>query len=104
VSDVDSFVRFAREAAGAGKRSFVITHSEIFPGTYASTTECVDHLIGTLGLKRKPELKNGPMGMQQLSVVNVKGIHIRGYAGNTAPDHIDHLHAMSEWFKLLDIE
>jgi hypothetical protein len=102
-ADVDAFVKFAREAA-AGKRSLVITHSEIFPGTYASTTECVDHVIGTLGLKRNPELKNGPMGMQQLSAVNVKGFHVRGYAGNTAPDHVDHLHAMSEWFKLLDIE
>jgi hypothetical protein len=102
-ADLDSFVKFAREAA-AGKRSFVITHSEIFPGTYASTTECVDHLIRALGLKRRSELKTGRTGMQQLSLIDAKGLHIRGYAGNTAPDHVDHLHAMSEWFKLLDIK
>jgi hypothetical protein len=102
-ADLDSFVAFAREAA-AGKRSFVITHSEIFPGTYASTTECVDHLLGALGIKRKSRLKTGPIGMQQLSVADAKGLHIRGYAGNTAQDHVDHLHAMFEWFKLLDVE
>jgi hypothetical protein len=53
-ADLDSFIRFARDAA-AGKKSFVITHSEIFPGTYAGTTECVDYLLLILGLKRKKE-------------------------------------------------
>lgn len=102
-ADVDPFVNFAREAA-AGKRNFVVTHSEIFPGTYASTTECVDYLLAALGLKRKPELLAGPMGMQQLSAVDSKGLHVRGYAGNTAPDHVDHIHAMSAWFRLLSIK
>ncbi len=102
-ADIDSFVKFAREAS-AGKRSFVITHSEIFPGTYASTTECVDRLLATLDIKRKPELRTGPKGMQQLSVVNSKGFRVRGYAGNTAPDHVDYLHAMSAWFTLLNIK
>jgi len=100
--DLDSFVKFAREAA-AGKKTLVITHSEIFPGTYASTTECVDNLLLTLTLKRKAELREGPIGMQQLSRADTKNLHIRGYAGNTAPDHIDQLQAMSAWFKLLGI-
>ncbi len=101
--DLDSFVRFAREAI-SGKKTFVITHSEIFPGAYASTTECVDYLLSTLSLKRKAELSNGPIGMQQLSAVNQSKFHIRGYAGNTAPDHVDHLQAMSYWFKLLGVK
>ena len=101
--DLDSFLRFAREAA-AGRKSFVITHSEIFPGTYASTTESTDYLLAELGLKRRPKRLKGPMGMQQLSVVDAKGFHVRGYAGNTAPDHVDHLHTAAAWFKLLDIE
>ncbi len=101
--DLDSFVKFAREAV-AGKKSFLISHSEIFPATYASTTECVDYLLTTLALKRKAELRNGPAGMQQLSVVNVKGFHIRGYAGNTGADHGDQLQAMPEWLKMLKIK
>ncbi|MEQ1878949.1 MAG: hypothetical protein ABL958_20080, partial [Bdellovibrionia bacterium] len=47
--DLDSFVKFAREAV-AGKKKFIISHSEIFPATYASTTECVDYLLNTLSL------------------------------------------------------
>lgn len=96
--DIDAYVKFAREAT-AGNKKFFISHSEIFPGTYASTTECVDYLLATLGVKRKAKLRPGPIGMQQLSEANVKGFRVRGYAGNTAPDHIDHLHAMPYWLK-----
>lgn len=100
--DLDPYVKFAREAV-AGKKKFMISHSEIFPATYASTTECVDYLLSTLGLKRKPKLKAGPVGMQQLSEVDVKGFHIRGYAGNTGADHGDQLQAMPEWLTVLKI-
>ncbi len=100
--DLDSFVRFAREAV-AGNKSFVLTHSEIFPGTYASTTECVDFVLTALDLKRRTELMNRPIGMRQLSIFDAKGLHVRGYAGNTAPDHVDHLHTMPAWFRLLRI-
>jgi hypothetical protein len=137
---LDSFIAFAKEAV-AGRKSFVFTHSEIFPGTYASTTECADFLLaqlnlqlanlphattklkreksksspddpnrgvgkvkpqfGNLNLKRRPQLRQGPLGMQQLSAVDAGRFHVRGYAGNTAPDHIDHLQAMPAWFGLL---
>jgi hypothetical protein len=97
---LDSFIAFAKEAA-AGRKSFVFTHSEIFPGTYASTTECGDYLLSQLSLKRQAQLRQGPIGMQQLSAVDVGGLHLRGYAGNTAPDHVDHLQGMPGWFKLV---
>lgn len=101
--DLDIFVTFARDAA-AGKKSFVFTHSEVFPGTFVSTTEAADHLIAKLGLKRTPVLKKGPIGMQQLSVVRKGRMNILGYAGNAGIDHGDHLHAMPAWFKLLKIK
>jgi hypothetical protein len=100
--DLDSFVRFAREAA-AGNKSFLISHSEIFPGTYASTTECVDYLLATLGIKQRAKLRSGPVGMQQLSQADLKGFHVRGYAGNTGEDHGDQLQAMPVWLKMLKV-
>ena len=100
--DLDSFLSFAK-AAVSGKKTFVITHSEIFPGAYASTTECADYLLSQLGLRSRPQLRAGPMGMQQLSAVDTSGFHVRGYAGNSAPDHIDFLHAMPAWFGLLQM-
>ena len=92
-SGLDSFLALAQRAI-AGERSFLFTHSEVFPGTFASTTECADHLIGELGLRRTPVLCWGPLGMQQLSEVRQGRLAILGFAGNTAPDHVDHLHAL----------
>src|SRR5215467_2164208 len=45
--DLDSFLAFAK-AALVGQKNFVVTHSEIFPGTYASTTECADYLLSQI--------------------------------------------------------
>lgn len=90
------FLDFAK----SGKR-FVFSHSEIFPGTFASTTETADWLIAQLGLKRTAVLKWGPRGMQQLSEVRSGNLLIMGFAGNSAPDHVDHFHAMPELLDLL---
>src|SRR5438034_1187648 len=85
-----AFAGFGRAAVGAEKR-FVVTHSEIFPGTFASTTETADWLLRSLGLRRTPVLRWGPRGMQQLSEVRAGRFELLGFAGNSGPDHIDHL-------------
>jgi hypothetical protein len=90
---LEPFVKFAQLALD-NKKSFIITHSEIFPGTYASTTETADYLIQQLILKRQAVLKKGPLGMQQLSEVKNSRLLVLGFAGNSARDHIDHLHAL----------
>jgi hypothetical protein len=89
------FADLAR-AAVRGEKRFVVTHSEIFPGTFASTTETADWLLRTVGLLRTPVLRWGPRGMQQLSESRAGRFELLGFAGNTGPDHIDHLHAMAE--------
>jgi hypothetical protein len=101
-ADLDSFLESARFAI-AGKKTFVITHSQIFPAAYASTTECTDFLLDTLHLEREMAPRNGPMSMHQLTAVDAGNFHVRGYTGDTAPDHIDHIHAMSEWLRLLKV-
>jgi hypothetical protein len=97
---LEPFVAFARRAV-AGEKSFVFMHSEVYPGTYASTTECADHILKQLGLTRTAVLQWGPGGMQQLSEVRSGRFVLRGYAGNSAPDHVDHLHAIGEFMRLL---
>jgi hypothetical protein len=99
-SKLETIAAFARDAA-AGKRRMIMTHSEIFPGTFASTTETADWVIGQLGLRRAPVLAWGPAGMQQISEVRKGNLAILGYAGNSAPDHIDHLHGMPEFLRML---
>jgi hypothetical protein len=95
-----AFARFAR-AATRGEKRFLVTHSEIFPGTFASTTETADWLLTALGLKRTPVLRWGPHGMQQLSEVHAGRFELLGFAGNSAPDHIDQLHGMPEFLARL---
>lgn len=90
-----TFASFAR-AAMRGEKRFLVTHSEIFPGTFASTTETADWLLHALGLRRTPVLRWGPRGMQQLSEARAGRFELLGFAGNAGPDHIDHMHAMPE--------
>jgi hypothetical protein len=98
VDDIEAFTRLAAEAA-AGRVRFWVTHSEVYPGTYASTTETADALLASVGLTRDAVLKRGPLGMQQLSEARRGGLHVLGFAGNSAPDHVDHLHALGEWLR-----
>jgi len=99
-ADVDVFLTFAK-AAVAGKKRMLVTHSEVFPGTFASTTETADWLVRELHLHRVPVLRWGPVGMQQTSEVRRGRFAILGFAGNSAPDHVDHLHGMSTWLRTL---
>lgn len=94
------WLQLARDAV-AGRKRLVITHSEIFPGTYASTTETADWLLAQLGLKRKPIVKWGPMGTQQLSEARQGKFLLIGFAGNSAPDHVDQLHSLPEFLSWL---
>ncbi len=99
-SDLDVFLQFAKDAV-AGRKQMIITHSEIFPGTFASTTEVADALLRAVGLTRKPVVKWGPLGMQLLSETSSGRLTVLGYAGNSAPDHVDQLHALPEIVRLL---
>lgn len=94
-NNLAAFTTFAR-AAMRGEKRFLVTHSEIFPGTFVSTTETADWMLGALGLRRKAVLRWGPRGTQQLSEVRAGRFELQGFAGNSAPDHIDQFHAMPE--------
>jgi hypothetical protein len=97
-ANLEVWVKLGRDAM-AGRKRVVVTHSEIFPGTFASTTETADYLAGQLGLAVRPVLKWGPMGMQQLSEARAGRFRLLGFAGNSAPDHVDQLHALPVWLK-----
>jgi hypothetical protein len=99
--DLAVFVEYAR-AAAAGKKQFLVTHTEVFPGTFASTTETADYLLRTLGLKRQAVLQWGPLKTQLLSDTSQGGFRVVGFAGNSAPDHVDHLHGLPDFLTWID--
>ncbi len=99
---LEIFLSFAQEAAeGRTGKRFVITHSEVFPGTFVSTTEATDWIIEQMGLKRTPVLSWGPLGMQQVSDMRAGYFSILGFAGNSGVDHGDHLHAFGDFLRLV---
>ena len=100
VENLEIWQHLARDAI-AGRKRAIVTHSEIFPGTFASTTETTDYLLKQLNLTRIPVLKWGPMGLQQLSQARAGKFLLVGYAGNSAPDHVDQLHSLPVFLKWL---
>lgn len=94
------WLRFGHDAM-AGKKRLMITHSEIFPGTFASTLETADYLLREWGLKAHPVVRWGPMKTQMLSEVKAGGLLVIGFAGNSAPDHVDQLHSLPEYLNWL---
>lgn len=94
------WLKFGR-AAMAGEKRLIITHSEIFPGTFASTTETADYLLREWGLKPHPVVKWGPMKTQILSEVKKGKLLVIGFAGNSAPDHVDEMESLPEYLKWL---
>lgn len=95
---LNAFINLARDASKKNsKKKFLISHSEIFPGTFVSTTEATDYIAQFLQIKIIPVLRWGPLGMQQISEVRQNHFAIMGFAGNTARDHVDHLQGLY-WF------
>ncbi|MCX7918813.1 MAG: hypothetical protein N3A72_04215 [bacterium] len=98
------FLQFAQDAV-RGKKTMWITHSQIDPKTYASTTKTADFLIKKLGLQRvvKHEdtsslsLDEPWKTMRLLSTVDQGNFHVREFAGETGQDHMNHFYTMGKY-------
>jgi hypothetical protein len=99
-ANLQSWLHFGTDAIASRKR-LIITHSEIYPGTYASTTETADYLLRHWGLTPHPVARWGPMGTQMLSETKAGGLLVVGFAGNSAPDHVDQFQSLPEYLRWL---
>ncbi len=100
-SNLEVWLRFGQDAM-AGKKRLLITHSEIFPGTFASTTETADWLLREWNVAPHPVARFGPMGTQMLSRASAGGLTVIGFAGNSAPDHVDELNSLPVYLHWLE--
>jgi hypothetical protein len=100
-ADLDVYVRLARDAA-AGKKRFLVTHTRIEPGKYASTTESADYLLAQARVKRRAVTGPGPSRLPRESEARQKGLRVIGCAGTKAAAHIDHLHALPALLGLVE--
>jgi hypothetical protein len=90
---VQPFVRFAKDAA-EGRKTLVISHSAIEPPTYASTTETADYIINGVGGERTAVDRQWAEGLRCTSQYQRGSLSIYGFAGDTGPDHMRHLHEL----------
>ncbi len=100
------FLKFAKDAV-QGKKTMWITHSQIDPITYASTTKTANYLINTLGIKQRfADDTTAPTNidatepwkyMKLISTADKGKLHVRGFYGDQAQDHMNHLYTMGEY-------
>jgi hypothetical protein len=101
-AQMGSFITFAKEAV-ADKKQFLITHTKIAPGSYASTTETADYLLAQVSVSRAKHSGPGLFGLPQETDAKKGGLHVFGCAGASGDDHTDHLHALPSLVALLDL-
>jgi hypothetical protein len=90
-TNMEAFVRFAREAV-AGKRRFVVTHTQLFTPTYASTVDTADYLLKALGGERKPVERDWGGGLTEIGEWGKGKFLLYSFKGETGPEHMLHLH------------
>lgn len=92
-ANMEGFLRFAREAA-AGRKRMLVSHTQLHTPAYASTRETADYLIRELGGRREAAAEAWPGGLELTSRFRKGSLQIYGFAGETGPEHMKHLHGL----------
>jgi hypothetical protein len=90
-----ALARFAK-AASLGQKSMVITHSSIVPPGYASSAETTRALLGAIDIPISPSRERNARGMTTYLRADAGALHVRGFRGQEARDHVDHLHLIGD--------
>lgn len=95
--NMQGFRRFA-QAAAEGRKTFILTHSYLVPGTYASTIETADDLIAHVGAARTQVDQPVPeTPVHIISRASKGGFKVWGCAGTDGEAHMQHLRHMRIW-------
>jgi hypothetical protein len=89
------FIDFGRLAA-QGKKLLVVTHSDILPPDYGSTTETAFTLTVAIDARLEPATGRTARGMWRSDSSDSRGYHMRGFWGATPETHIEHLHLLDD--------
>ena len=94
LTGVRALVRFAglaTEVGGLRPRHMVITHSSIMPPDYAGTTETSEALLEANGVSWEKVDEEAPHDMHLIERADAGHLHVRGFGGRSAHDHIAQL-------------
>jgi len=98
-----NFLRFGMDAA-EGKKRFIMSHSRVEPGSYASTTECADYLTSGVGALCEQVSQKNELGMEMESKCEKGKFTIYGFKGDSAKDHMNHFYSMYLFLKEADFK
>jgi hypothetical protein len=83
---IASVIEFARRAA-RGEATLYVTHSQVVPPSYASTSEVADYLIDEIGGNGDETTTTTAFGDGVLNAFDRAGMHVRGYQGSDGAAH-----------------
>jgi hypothetical protein len=86
---------YAARAAN-GEATLFLSHSQIVPPGYPSTTEVADHLLASVTGTRTPMQGMNPLGAELVSGFDRGGMHVRGYLGGDKAAHCAHVELLAE--------
>jgi hypothetical protein len=84
--ELEPFVELARRAQ-SGETLLFVTHSEIKPPGYASTSETASYLLKQLGAQRRYAGMAPLEGVEQRTSYDRDGLHVRGFTGSSREAH-----------------
>ena len=96
--NLEIWQQLARDAI-AGRKRAIVTHSEIFPGTFASTTETADYLLKQLRSHAPPGAEvgsDGPAATQRSARRQVPADRLRRQLGARSCGPVAQLAGVSE--------
>jgi hypothetical protein len=93
---LDVFVRTAKRASTSTDFFFEMTHTEIVPPGYASTTETADLVLKEVGMTAQQVTEGGRDSLPLASIASKGRFEVRGYHGSDAAAHCDQLRLLPE--------
>ncbi|MGV3613949.1 MAG: hypothetical protein ACO1SV_01320 [Fimbriimonas sp.] len=99
--DIEPWAEFARLAA-AGKKEFVLTHSQVPTDTYANSVACARWVCGMVGQRPTVLAPSGDRRYPLLTRCDVGGFHVWGYGGADAGAHVVHARRIADVWRALD--
>ena len=89
------FIEFGRLAT-QGKKLLIVTHSDILPPDYGSTTETAFTLTVAIDARLEPAQGRTERGMWRSDASDARDYHMRGFWGATPEAHVEHLHLLDD--------
>lgn len=97
-TNMEAFLHFAREAV-AGNKRFVLTHTQLFTPTYASTVDTADYLLKALGGERAPVARDWGGGLNELGEWSKGNFQLYSFKGDSGSEHMLHLHNLWQFLR-----